>query len=697
MCVEKQASELEADGFARTCRILLRGRSAEFGQSVHSVSVDGFICPNRDYAYEGLCAEVGTENWKLLDALPFALRDSKGNSVVLSPLRVKVFPWKAQYFYSAPQGELCVEYLLFSLGRCSLGVCFEPDSALANALGAGASIVIRPLVDLRHMYASSSAGAHSCIAKDGALEVSKDGCRLLLSGSKVRRVSPSFGERHWFYKLGSGNRERCADGFARFVGESRLLREAAEVELGFSGGRAVLWVSVSAGNRRKRSCGVELPFEWERLELLRLSRYSKPFQPAFEEAQSKWGKATAVALSGRLLCLLDKFEWNGFPDAGAFWFRNAWFRDAFEGLNVNFDLYYTCRKRALSNMVFNALSLEKNGLVPNKTAEKNGEAPSFNSLDATLLVYLAVIKLLRKKRDRVLLKQLRDSARSTIASFAGGKAGILLDERGLLKCPANFGWMDSMRSVDAGGSAAVFPSRVPKECVSNAFAEFGGNAAKISVALNSPSFYLVECNALWLAFLKELLDFASDDDLTEVQEIVDRVESNFKDFFMMGNGLLSQCVSYGGVKAAEESSASLVSMALLPSVFSNSEVNLALETASNTLFVRNKGRLFGLLCRNYGERVFTGDAEYHGAVVWPRDSPYLLALLRRLGREKEAEELIISALDHQQSEAAVFFNSELLSPDFGTALVPVKNPCQYWSQWTQPMLEFLNYRQTTNK
>ncbi|NYZ75139.1 hypothetical protein H0O03_02650, partial [Candidatus Micrarchaeota archaeon] len=634
----------------------------------------------------------------LFDSLPFALYGDGGKRISLKPARVKVFPWAAKYFYEAGEGELCVEYYLFSAAPRTLGVFF-------SLTGSGRrSVLVKPLVDLRHMYADSVPEAHSSFEENNCLVAEKEGCRIVFSSPSVLRAAASSNVREWFYKLGDGSR-RVDGGALRFAGSARRVFAAGEIELDLESGCATLFASASNSSpKKKRAASFEVASADERRELLRLGRYAKAFEPKFAAAEARWGHGAAVALEGRFLCLLDKFEWGdaGFPDAGAFWFRNAWFRDAFEGINTNFSLYFACRKRALRNMILDALALEKNGLIPNKFSERSGEAAAYNSLDATLLAYLAALKFLHLGRDREVLESLRKHARSTISSFAKGSANVFLDEKGLLRCPANFGWIDSMRRLRVGSEQAMVPSRVPEECVSRASAEFGGNAQKVYAALNAPAYYLVECNALWLAFLKELLNFASDDDLPQVAEIVERVEANYKEFFMLPNGFLSHCVCSGS-KPVEESSAALVAMALLPDSFSGGEVKKALDVASEKLFVRRGDKLFGVLCRNSRQRTFFGDEEYHGAVVWPRDSPYLLSLLERVDEKQLAEQLVLSALEHQQSEAAVFFNSELFSlaegpnpsPGAESAFpVPVKNPGQYWSQWTQPMFEFIDKKRS---
>jgi glycogen debranching enzyme len=95
-----------------------------------------------------------------------------------------------------------------------------------------------------------------------------------------------------------------------------------------------------------------------------------------------------------------------------------------------------------------------------------------------------------------------------------------------------------------------------------------------------------------------------------------------------------------------------------------------------------------MLVKKSSKRTYYGDAEYHEAVVWPRDTSYLLRLLRYAGAPEKGtvEGLLRSNLNHQMNEGFVFYNSELFSPDSG-AMVPVKNPIQFWSQWVDPYID----------
>jgi len=98
-----------------------------------------------------------------------------------------------------------------------------------------------------------------------------------------------------------------------------------------------------------------------------------------------------------------------------------------------------------------------------------------------------------------------------------------------------------------------------------------------------------------------------------------------------------------------------------------------------------KGEPFGILVRE-GADVYYNDDQYHMAVTWPRDTPYLLRLFRAAGLRDEVKAILKNNLAHQMDEGFVGYNSELFSID-PSGLTPVKNPVQWWSQWCDEFLK----------
>jgi len=113
------------------------------------------------------------------------------------------------------------------------------------------------------------------------------------------------------------------------------------------------------------------------------------------------------------------------------------------------------------------------------------------------------------------------------------------------------------------------------------------------------------------------------------------------------------------------------------------------------LLVRRNGKVFGVLCRNTRDRIYYNDYQYHGSVVWPRDTPYLIKYLKIIGKADLVNEILESNLDHQMNEGAIFYSNELFSlpegknpnpTDMSNNPVPVKNPIQLWSHFCDDYL-----------
>jgi len=120
-------------------------------------------------------------------------------------------------------------------------------------------------------------------------------------------------------------------------------------------------------------------------------------------------------------------------------------------------------------------------------------------------------------------------------------------------------------------------------------------------------------------------------------------------------------------------------------VFTIRELESMARYAKEKLMRNKWGLPFGIVVKESGKGTYLGDEEYHEEVVWPRDTPYLLQLLRVSGDRGTVDEVLRSNLKHQMEESFVFYNNELFSCDHD--LVPVKNPVQWWSQWVDPYLD----------
>jgi glycogen debranching enzyme len=123
------------------------------------------------------------------------------------------------------------------------------------------------------------------------------------------------------------------------------------------------------------------------------------------------------------------------------------------------------------------------------------------------------------------------------------------------------------------------------------------------------------------------------------------------------------------------------------------------------LLVKKRGKIFGMLLKNVNDKIYFNDYQYHGAVVWPKDNPYLIKYLRIIGEEAKANEILESNLWHQMDEGAIFYNSELFSLPEGknpsptktnNEPVPMKNPIQLWSHFCDVYLDNKKYNNKRN-
>ena len=167
------------------------------------------------------------------------------------------------------------------------------------------------------------------------------------------------------------------------------------------------------------------------------------------------------------------------------------------------------------------------------------------------------------------------------------------------------------------------------------------------------------------------------------------------------DNFLYDVVDIHGKKDNTLGSPAIVAAAMLgSSVFSDAELKKIAKTVKDKLLVRRGNNAFGVIVKDASERIYYGDSQYHEAVIWPRDTPYVARLFEITGDRDTVRELLISNLEHQMNEGAIYYNNELFSlpegknpePHYPTSNypVPVKNQIQYWSQWCDIYIENRN-------
>jgi predicted glycogen debranching enzyme len=162
----------------------------------------------------------------------------------------------------------------------------------------------------------------------------------------------------------------------------------------------------------------------------------------------------------------------------------------------------------------------KDGLVPNRFPDRSGDAPVYDSVDATLWYFNAVLQYLKYTgRFDFVRKELWDTLQDMVERHIGGTAfDIRMDDDGLLLHGPRLTWMD----VSIDGKPAT-----PRE----------GKA--------------VEVQALWYNALRMMellaLRFGEEDDAKRYHSIADRAQARFNEkFWWSKDGYLFDTVDRGG-------------------------------------------------------------------------------------------------------------------------------------------------------
>ncbi len=629
--------------YARNPHAILRNSRIEFAQAVFSCKLREYIVPNRDYSYEGLCAIIDNQNWKFLDALGVK------TSFPLIPKKIIVTPWSAVYTYSSnSEQKLKIDYSLLENG---LKIIFQSDKPAVFQLA--------PLIDIRYMHAPSEAKGYKISAEKNRLKVAKNNYELIFLSDTLKLDNLSIAPQEWVYKLGSGFRK---------PENNRIIFEKERREIAFleglvlksdTDGKACLYILTNAD----KICEYQ-PESVEKLDFLRNYYWL---------LEKELGRFYADAFLARAYCFLNNFKiaFDNLiaPDAGFGWFRELWLRDVFESLYNNFELCYAYNPSQIKEIIGLCLKYQdKNGLIPTRLTPE----PIYNSIDTTLLCFLVAFKYLGKREDA----NLRNLVVEKAGNFVRGlKNNFSLSDQGLILSSPDAGWLDSKISG--------ISTRLPK-----GFSE-------------NKKYYLIEINAMWLEFLRELcileqkcmFEKRKYSDFLEYQKLLRDASASFRSVFLH-NGILCNIVSEDWKRDTTASSLGIVALNFVRDLFSYEELQ-KIFSAVNGLLVYRKKKLFGLILRNLPERTYLNDAQYHGAVFWPRDLPYLIKVLLVLKRRDLVKEILVNVLEHQMNEGAIFYTQELFSlpegnPGYWTdEPVPVKNPAQYWSQFVEPFIWLL--------
>ncbi|MGC8937202.1 MAG: hypothetical protein ACP5KV_07590, partial [Candidatus Methanomethylicaceae archaeon] len=484
--------------FARNKQILLKSRIGEWSSSVFSVEVflkgERFVGPNRDYPYQGLLVSKGSSTYKVLDGIMFSMKEGDAESV-------SVGAYKARYRYTSLEVDLS-----FSSDDDSFHMAFSEDG-----------VRILPFFDFMRLDSSDASDSLQIVPQGRWLRACWVGLEVALGPFK--EIQPIDYVTDWVYKLGSGLRYVDQNGYIRFVRETKKIRAPAVCTLEGKEMKVIVDPGTSAGsNEGARGEGISNSDG-------SLNDQSWMGRVYFLEPRLR---DLMVLRLSTLRCFGLFVDGTWFPEAGCWWFRSPWIRDALEGIINNFQTYtrvfrWEGKIRSLAEMLMEIL--EDKRTLPNFIGGKEHSADG-----PPLLLYLCCLLGgdLRDRATSLASELLNEMEKRELV--AGGPPVL---RGGLVACAPHQSWTDSR----VNGRACRLPSGWDEE------------------GQSIPKYYLPEVNGLWIRALRGLCRFAAREDLSQR---LSEMEKAFRDRMWNGRFLSDIVDSEIGRRSDELTSMGMV-------------------------------------------------------------------------------------------------------------------------------------------
>lgn len=710
-----EPKENYSNEFARNHRVLLKNPISEWSSSVFSARVsifkeESFLTPNRDYPVEGFLCDLHGSTWKVLDSFGISLRNKNFQEVEISPTRVYYNVLSSKYFYEAKgYGEISLD---FSLCNTKLpNVASLRIKVSQERIPFGFKYFFYFLLKLRPIKGDHvpcnvfSRHPEGIICSSSKVEVKVESNQSICSDmSRVRSLV-------WNYKQGYGFRYKENDKVL-FKSEQEEIYVVGPFYTNVTDEPVELKVVVSETKYSKEEILRELlclsPIDYSHVNEV-LS--SIPFEGIENEniREAMKGRLIALLTFGKRISI-DSKEYL-VPEAGAWWFREIWLRDLYEGLFWNLNTYLTT---GLYNFIIRQIDfgfslMNEYGMLPNFVIYEGGrKILNFESIDATLLFHRLILKLSQITNDKSLIEKAYKYFRKFIDAVREEKIKNIRIHNGLILSPPHYSWIDSRYDIKMGDRVIHnFPSRVPINMLEE-FLSKCQDEKDIYELLNSSSFFLPEVQANFCLTLNEYERRAKttyEGTLKLVEESLERyieILENSKNNIPPNIVYINHKNEY--LKDETLSSAAFSSVSILKAYLNKNAIRGALETAQKELVVYRKLMKlgseiypFGLITQKREHALYLGDEQYHGYVVWPRETVYIVDLLEKLNLTREADKILLNNLDASISERIPFYLSELfevpkpqkMPEDETENPTPIKNPAQYWSMWFDPYLRWL--------
>jgi predicted glycogen debranching enzyme len=324
--------------------------------------------------------------------------------------------------------------------------------------------------------------------------------------------------------------------------------------------------------------------------------------------------------------------------AGYHWFTD-WGRDTMISL---LGLIDSGKKKEAKSILSTFIQYLDKGMLPNRFPDFEGEEPEYNTIDATLWLFVALYNYEKAFGDTAFIKKVYPKLSSVIDEHVKGtRYGIQAQDNGLListDSTVQLTWMD----------------------------------AKIGDYVVTPrTGYAVEINALWYNALRVMDHFSKQIQLQpdgKIIAFIEKIENSFTDFFWMDEGYLADSVSPEGHRDSSIRPNQIYVVSLPFSLLSEDRemkvVNTIEEKLVTPLGLRS-------LSQDHSEfrDIFTGnqwdrDTAYHQGTVWAfLMGDFLLSYLKvhknSAVAKKNVEHWLEGFKDHFYNQNCIYGISEV--------------------------------------
>jgi len=325
--------------------------------------------------------------------------------------------------------------------------------------------------------------------------------------------------------------------------------------------------------------------------------------------------------------------------AGYHWFAD-WGRDTMISLMGLID---TGKKKEAKSILTTFIKYLNEGMLPNRFPDYEGEAPEYNTIDATLWLFVALYHYFETFGDKSFIKANTPKLMKVIEfHLKGTRYGIRADEQtGLLRSTdrtVQLTWMD----------------------------------AKVGDYVVTPrTGYAVEINCLWFNAFKIMSYFMDENEQkvpTEITEVIQKVESNFVSFFWNENGYLNDYIDLEEKPDTSIRPNQIYAVSLPFGLLNTNQekqiVQLIEEYLLTDFGLRSLATGHPDFKNNYTGNQWFRDTAYHQGTVWAfLIGEYLLSYLKVNKFTKKAKGEVIDFLEpmkeHFYNENCIYGISEI--------------------------------------